>query len=402
MEPYSESKLRAMASDLESELVERKESVQGGAPDRIREAVCAFGNDLPGHGRPGVVFVGLKDDGQPVGLDITDQLLLQLADIKTDGNILPSPTLFVGRLSLPEGDVAVVTVHPSHSPPVRFRGTIWIRTGPRRAIATAQDERLLNEKRRHRDAPFDVHPVPTARIADLSVRRFEEEYLPRAVERSILEANDRSLVERLAATKMVMSVDDPTPTILSVLVLGTRPQDFIPGAYVQFLRIDGTDLSDPVADETRCDGPVAQVIRRLKDKLSSHNRMRVDITSGWTERRQPTYPMEALQQITFNAIMHRMYENTNAPVRVLWFNDRIEINSPGGPYGAVTAESFGRPGIVDYRNPNLAEAMRVLGWVQRYGVGIGIARRALEKNGQPEPAFQADANWVLCTLRAAL
>ena len=112
--------------------------------------------------------------------------------------------------------------------------------------------------------------------------------------------------------------------------------------------------------------------------------------------------MEALQQITFNAIMHRMYENTNAPVRVFWFNNRIEINSPGGPYGAVTAESFGRPGIADYRNPNLAEAMHVLGWVQRYGVGIGIARRALKKNGQPEPTFEADANWVFCTLRAAL
>ncbi len=111
--------------------------------------------------------------------------------------------------------------------------------------------------------------------------------------------------------------------------------------------------------------------------------------------------MVALQQIAFNAIMHRMYENTNAPVRICWFNDRIEINSPGGPYGAVTAESFGRPGIVDYRNPNLAEAMRVLGWVQRYGVGIDIARRALEENGQPKPMFHADANWVFCTLKAA-
>ena len=401
MEPYSKSTLRAMASDLKSELVERDESLQGDAPNRVYQAVCAFANDLPGHRRPGVVFVGLRDDGQLAGLDITDQLMLQLADIKTGGNILPVPTLFVDRLRLSGGDVAVVTVHPSHSPPVRFRGTIWIRTGSRRAIASGQDERLLNEKRRHRDAPFDVHPVSTASVADLSVRRFEEEYLPRAVERSVLEANDRSDIERLAATKMLTSVDDPIPTVSGVLVLGTRPQDFIPGAYVQFLRIDGTAHSDPVTDEIRCDGPIARVIGCIREKLSSHNRTRVNITSGWTERRRPTYPMEALQQITFNAIMHRTYQNTNAPVRVVWFNDRIEINSPGGPYGAVTAESLGSPGIVDYRNPTLAEAMRVLGWVQRYGVGIDIARRALEKNGQPEPEFRADANWVFCTLKTS-
>lgn len=78
-----------------------------------------------------------------------------------------------------------------------------------------------------------------------------------------------------------------------------------------------------------------------------------------------------------NAYMHRSYETTNAPIRVYWFDDRIEIASPGGPYGSVTMENFGQPGIADYRNPNLAEAMRALGWVQRFGAGIGIARKAL-------------------------
>jgi len=76
------------------------------------------------------------------------------------------------------------------------------------------------------------------------------------------------------------------------------------------------------------------------------------------------------------APMHR-YEATNAPVRVYWFDDRIEIHNPGGPFGSVTQENFGRPGVTDYRNPNLAEALRALGFVQRFGAGIAIARRAL-------------------------
>lgn len=389
-----------MASDPESELVERKESLRGDAPKKIRQAVCAFANDLPGHGQPGVVFVGLRDDGRPVGLQVTDQLLTRLADMKADGNIVPPPTLSVDQLAMPGGDVAVVTVQPSDSPPVRFDGRIWIRIGPRRGVASAQDERILNEKRRHRDAPFDVHSIPTASVADLDVRRFEEEYLPGTVKPAVLDANDRSIEQRLAAAKMVVSADNPTPTVLGMLVLGVRPQDFVPGAYVQFLRIAGVDLGDSVVDEARCDGPLAQVIRCLQEKLSSHNRTRVDITSDWIERRFSAYPMAALQQLSFNAIMHRAYENTNAPVRVCWFDNRIEINSPGGPYGVVTAESFGRAGVVDYRNPNLAEAMRMLGWVQRYGVGIGIARRSLLDNGQPEPEFGVEPNWVFCTVKA--
>lgn len=96
--------------------------------------------------------------------------------------------------------------------------------------------------------------------------------------------------------------------------------------------------------------------------------------------------------------MHRTYEGVHAPVRVYWFDDRIEIMSPGGPYGGVTVENFGQPGLVSYRNPNLAEAMRALGLVQRYGVGIPIARRELNENGQPEPMFNVDPNWVNCTV----
>ncbi len=85
MRAYTDAELEAFLADLESDLVERKESLGGDSPTRIREAVCAFANDLPNHQRPGVVFVGARDDGSANHLPITDHLLLQLADIKTDG-----------------------------------------------------------------------------------------------------------------------------------------------------------------------------------------------------------------------------------------------------------------------------------------------------------------------------
>src|SRR5262249_21590051 len=97
---YTDQQLLAMLADLESDLVERKESFKGDAPNTTREAVCAFANDLPDHRRAGVVFIGAKDDGTPSNLQITDQLLLQLSHIKTDGNILPPPTLTVAKHNL--------------------------------------------------------------------------------------------------------------------------------------------------------------------------------------------------------------------------------------------------------------------------------------------------------------
>ena len=398
--PYSQDQLEAMLADLESDLVERKASLQGDAPRKIREAVCAFANDLPDHRRPGVVFVGADDAGGPAGLEITDGLLLQLADVKTDGNIVPPPTLTVGRHVLRGAPVAVVTVTPSDTPPVRHRGRIWIRAGPRRAVASAQDERILNEKRRHRDPHFDALPVRNAALGDLKLGRFEDEYLPAVIDPETLAANDRTLEERLAAAKMIVSVDDPVPTVAGILVLGKRPQHYLPGAYVQFLRIAGCEWGGDVVDEARCEGSLDDLVRRLDDKLIAHNRTAVDFTSGPLETRRSTYPLNALQQLARNAVMHRTYEGTNAPVHVYWFDDRIEINSPGGPYGSLTAENFGQPGVVEYRNPILAEAMRAFGLVQRYGFGIPAARRELRNNGQDEPRFRVEPTRVCCTVRA--
>ncbi|TAL96174.1 MAG: transcriptional regulator [Rhodanobacter sp.] len=397
----SDEELEALLSDIESDRAERKESAKGDAPEKLRQAICAFANDLPGHSRPGVAFVGAKDDGSAAGLVVTDELLRTLADMRSDGNIQPMPTMSVEKRNLHGFDLAVITVLPADAPPVRYKGRTYVRTGPRRGIASAQDERVLNERRRHRDLPFDLQPVSFATLADLNRSVFENEYLPGAFSADTLEANHRSYAERLSACRMIDAVDSAIPTVLGSLVIGNRPRDLIPCAYLQFLRIDGTALEDPIIDEAAIDGRLEEVLARIDDKLKAHISVGVNIDAADTERRQADYPLVALQQLVRNAVMHRSYEATNAPIRLTWFDDRIEIVNPGGPFGIVTAANFGMPGMTDYRNPHLAEAMKVLGYVQRFGVGIATARRLLAANGNPEPDFHPSDTHVLVIVRRA-
>lgn len=400
MSRYNDDELLAMLDNIESDLTERKRDWAGNAADKVRQAVCAFANDLPNHQRPGVVFIGANDDGSSSGIEITDQLLLTLSDIKTDGKIVPPPTLIVESRVLKGSPMAVLTVMPADTTPVRFEGRTWIRVGPRRALATAQDERILNEKRRHRDKMFDSHPIVGCQISELNRIVFENEYLPQAIASDVLEANNRSFEERLASLGMIASVDDPTPTVTGVLTLGKSPRSWVPCAYVQFLRIRGLAWGDPITDEQEIDGTLDLVLRRLDEKIKANLSVAVDFTSGsTTEIRSTAFPLSALQQLTRNAIMHRTYEGTNAPVRVYWFDDRIEITNPGGPYGTVTPENFGRPGVSDYRNPSIAAVLKVLGFVQRFGFGIAEARRALEANGNPPLEFQVEPNVILAIVR---
>ncbi len=396
---FTDDDLKVLLEDIESDRIERKQSFKGDIPKKARQAVCAFANDLPNHNKPGVLFIGAKDDGSPSNEPITEELLCSLADMKTDGNILPLPALSVEKRTINGADMAIVTVHPSDMPPVKYGGRIWIRTGPRRSIANEQEERILNEKRRYKNLPFDIYPVPTAKLSDLSRLIFESEYLPAAFAPDILETNNRSYEARLASCKMIVSPEDNTPTVLGLLALGKNPQDFFPGAHIQFLRIDGTELTDPIIDEENIGGAIVEILRRSEEKLLAHNRTAIDVVSGPTHTKSSPYPAAAYQQILYNTVLHRTYESTNAPVRVYWFNDRIEISSPGGPYGNVTPENFGKPGITDYRNPNIGDVLKTFGFVQAFGRGIEIAKKALKNNGNPELEFEVDQSFVLALIR---
>jgi len=390
-----EQELESMLRDLESDLVERKAALSD--PDRIRQVICAYANDLPNHRKPGFIFIGANDDGSCSGLEISDELLLKISNLKDDGKIQPFPSMSVDKKSINGCEMVVVRVEPSISPPVRLNGVTWIRVGPRRARATPEEEKRLAERRRSRDLPFDLQPVPSATIKDLDLELFENEYLPHAIDPSVLDQNTRSMEDKLKALRFL--TPDGQPTVLGILVLGEDTLRFIPGAYVQFLRLEGVDLTDPIRHQREIAGPLPDLLRRIDEILEANNSVSISIVSESVEIRRSEYPLPALQQLIRNAILHRTYEGTNAPVRVYWFSDRIEIHNPGGPFGLVTKENFGQPGVTDYRNPHLAEAMNVLGYVQRFGMGIQIARKQLLDNGNPPPEFTIEENYILATVR---
>ncbi|MEI9479395.1 MAG: ATP-binding protein, partial [Deltaproteobacteria bacterium] len=110
--------------------------------DKFCQAICAFSNDLPNCGMPGYLLVGVKDDGTLAGLKVTDELLQNIAALRSDGNILPLPLMSVEKFAFAAGDVLAVEVKPSMFPPVRYRGRVWVRIGPRKDIASEAEERV--------------------------------------------------------------------------------------------------------------------------------------------------------------------------------------------------------------------------------------------------------------------
>ena len=126
--------------------------------DKFCEAICAFSNDMPNGKQNGYLLIGVNDNGSLSGLNVTDELKIKISAVRSDGNILPLPIMNVESFAFEGGDVLVVEVTPSLTPPVRYRGRTHIRIGPRKGVATLCEERILTERASVYYRSFDTTP----------------------------------------------------------------------------------------------------------------------------------------------------------------------------------------------------------------------------------------------------
>jgi len=379
------TKVKTLLTDLESEKIERTASTKD--TDKFAQAVCAFSNDLSNSGKNGYLLIGVKDDGSLNGLKADDNLLNTLGGLRSDGNILPQPILSVSSFSFSSGDVIVIEVQPSPFPPVRYKGKTWIRVGPRKAVANEMEERILIEKRTSNVSTFDVRPSIGNDISSIHTDIFEEGYLSRAIDSDTLSNDTRAITEKLASLRFY-SPNYNLVTNAGLILFGKEVEQNIPGAYIQYVKFDGLSQADEILNEKKFSGNLVTILKELDSFIDfAIITQRPKAVSTLKEKNVFNFPGWAIRELLMNAIMHRDYES-NAPIKFYQFTDRIEISNPGGLYGTARPENF--PDVNDYRNPVIAEAMKVLGYVNRFNRGIARVQKELSENGNPLAVFDYD------------
>jgi ATP-dependent DNA helicase RecG len=378
----TKQQLISSLADIESYHIERTTSITD--TDKFCQAICAFSNDLSGSGKNGYLILGAHDNGERSGLRVDDRLLLQISNIRTDGNILPQPVMTVEKFSFDEGDLLVVEVQPSEIPPVRYRGRVWVRVGPRKSFATEAEEKILTERRLSNIRTFDAMPCLGTSIANLDVSLVKKEFLPKAVAEEVLAADKRPIEEQLSSLGFY-DLRYNCPTCGAVILFGLNPERYIHGSYVQYVRFKGKDKAGDILNEFKFSGNLCRTLIKIDNFIETSVAAKRPIpVSVLREETFSKYPYWATRELLMNAIMHRDYES-NAPVQFYEYDDRIEIQNPGGLYGKVHPDNF--PNVNDYRNPFIAEAMKILGYVNRFSRGVNRVQRELRENGNGEAAF---------------
>lgn len=393
----TETEMLSLMADLESDRVER--TVSENDHDKFCVAACAFANDFPQNNKSGYLLVGVNDKGGASGLKVTDKLLQRLGEVRASGNIQPIPSVVLHPVALSDGsgDVVALEVLPSDLPPVRYKGQVYIRVGPRRAIATESEERRLTERRVSHARTFDARPCRGGALQDLATDIFLNTYRQQAVSEEVIAGNHRELRQQMAALRF-FDLKFDCPTHAGILLFAKNPRYWLCGAYVQFLRLAGPNLApDQVIVEKEIQGDLLTILRELDLLIDSQLNARPVAQTTLREQSVVDYPRFALREIVMNAIMHRDYEATSS-IRFYWFSDRVEVQNAGTLYGEASRENFPRQNA--YRNPVVAEAMKTLGFVNRYGSGVERAQEALKSNGNPPAQFTIGDTYFLVTIHA--
>ena len=187
------------------------------------------------------------------------------------------------------------------------------------------------------------------------------------------------------------------PTHAAILLFAKDPLEWLPAAYVQFVHFPGKEMDDNPVSQRQFSGDLLTLLRELESFTKGLVTERLIEVSSLREETVYDYPAVAIRELLMNAVAHRSYE-ASSPIRFYRFENRIEISNPGPLYGEATRNNF--PRQTSYRNPVAAEALRVLGFVNRFGRGVQRAQEALRKNGNAPATFEFGDTYFGVTIPA--
>jgi ATP-dependent DNA helicase RecG len=167
---------------------------------------------------------------------------------------------------------------------------------------------------------------------------------------------------------------EATLNLAGLMLFGRDPQRHRPAFVVKAVSFFG---NDPAGDKYRDSQDIEGCLRDLhKGTMSflTRNLRRLQGDKGINTEGDLEVPLAALEELVVNMLLHRDYF-ISAPWRVMLFDNRIELISPGSLPNNLTVENI-RNGVSVIRNPLIASFATKGGELPYRGIGTGI-RRAL-------------------------
>jgi ATP-dependent DNA helicase RecG len=338
--------------------------------DALEAAIVSFANAAGG-----VIAIGVADDGETRGVADADALILRIDNVCRN-SIEPPYTLHVVEKHALDGRVVLALHVPrgTQRPYRTSRGVYYVRAAASKRMATRQE--LLDIYQ----SSLALHPdeIP---VEDAGVDEIDRSYLL-GVRPELLGLREEGLVRTLVNARILSP--ERRLTLAGLLCFGQDPQRFRPYARVTAIRHRGVAICEEFLERREIGGKLEAQVR---DAMA------------FVRANVPDLPAPAVDEAIVNALVHRDYL-APAQVRILVFEDRLEVVSPGAPLDSVSVDEM-QFGCHVVRNARIFAHLSRLRLTTDAGRGvpsmIGIAR----ERGLPEPALVARGSEFRVVFRRA-
>lgn len=342
--------------------------------------IAAFANSAGGR-----LVIGVDDDGTVVGVAdplAEEERITSLISDRILPQLVPAIDLVtVGEVTILVVDVPLSTRRPHFMADQGPERGVYVRLG---STTRQADPALVAELERNaRGVAFEDLPEPRASLDDIDLKVLSE-----------LRGRQTDIDDLLALGLAVRQGSEVVPTYAGLLAACADPTRFLPSAWVQCGRLRGASGTD-IFDQTEIHGPLPLAVDRVMEFLLKHSYK--SAVFGEVRRRDSySIPVEAIREVVVNALVHASYAERGTPIRVGFYDDRIQVDSPGLLLPGMTVESMRRASRL--RNPSLARIFREARIMEQWGTGVQRVYDQIAAAGLPEPAIEETMDRVRFTV----
>ena len=334
----------------ESETVELKSVIV----DHIKKAIIAFANSDGGR-----LYIGVRDDGEVIGLDDPDGAALQVSNMVRDA-IKPDVTMFLHYKTIEENGKSIIEIcvqrgtdRPYYIAKKGMRPEgVYVRQGYSAVPATdAAIRRMIKE------TDGDCFEMMRSMEQELTFAAAEKEFQSRRVEFGSRQRRTLNLIDQDGLySNLALLLSDQNPfTIKAAVFQGNNQMVF--------------------KDRREFGGSLMKQLNEVYDYIDFHNQIHATIEK-LTRIDVRDYPVIAVREALLNLLVHRDY-SFSASALISIYDDRMEFVSIGGLVPGIELEDV-MAGISVCRNQSLANIFYRLHLIEAYGTGLTKIMEAYE------------------------
>ena len=355
--------LQLIIEEGEGYRIEFKESFSGIDKDMVALANASGGR----------IFVGITDDKKMKGISVDNRLKSQIQDLAN--NCEPSIKILFEELN----NLLIVRVPEGKDKPYKCASGFYTRVGP-------------NSQKLTRDEIIEfIKAEGKIRFDELMNLRFDykKDFDHRKLDQFLKLAGISKVLDTASILINLGVAEKQEGKVLfnntGILFFPRNLQDIYFHTAVTCALYKGTEKVD-VLDRRDFNEDIIGSINGAMNFLKQYIPVRYEMTGTPRRKEIPEIPYDALREAVINSVTHRDYFEKGANVMVEMFDDRIEITNPGGLPKGLRLEDFGTKSVL--RNPNIANLLHRIEYIEKMGTGINKMRRLVAEAGLQPVEFE--------------